>query len=230
MNRVFLIVLIFGLVITIFTTGFFIEKKSIRDRFNFLAFLSTKNVSEEAQSLKTENEILKAQIEKTQIFCSNNGTFSTTAGKNFLSARIFSNYPFNVKNILSINAGIRAGVKKGLAATLGENIFIGQVSEVLENSASVRTVFDPDWQLAVKIGADKINGLFKGGNEPKITLIEKSVKIGDPVFTAVPGVPLDLKIGEISEIRESAGGVFKEAIVKVPYNINQLETVNLLVE
>ena len=218
------------LIVLVFATGFFIEKKSLSDRFNFSAFLSAKNISEEIKSLKTENEILKAQIQKSQIFCLNNGAFLTTAPKNLLSSRIFSNYPFNVKNILSINEGIHAGVKKGLAATLGENIFIGQVSEVFENSASVRTVFDPDWQLAVKIGTDKINGLFKGGNEPKIILIEKPVKIGDPVFTAGPGVPLDLKIGEISEIRESSGGVFKEAIIKVPYNINQLETVNLLKE
>jgi len=231
MKKTIYIILIGLLIVVVFASGFFIEKKSFRNTFNFLASLSGKNFNEELNSLKTENEILKAQIQKYQVFYSEKSSSSiTSTARNLISARVFSNYPFNIKNILTVGAGSSAGVKNAAAATLSDNIFIGQVTEVFENYASVRTVFDPDWQLAVKIGADKINGLFKGGNEPKITLIEKPAKIGDPVFTAGPGVPLDLKIGEISEIRESSGGVFKEAIIKVPYNINQLEEINLLLQ
>ncbi len=227
----FLIVFLSGVV---FMSGFFIEKKfnagKFTEKFNFLASLGGGNF-EEIQSLKNENEILRAQIQKSQIFCleSNNFPVSTDASK-FLSARIFSNYPFNIKNILTINSGFHEGVKNSMTAAQGQDIFLGQVAEVFENYSTVRTIFDPDWQLAVKIGQDKINGLFKGGNEPKITLIEKPIKVGDPVFTAGPGVPLDLKIGEIGEIKEGAGGVFKEAIIKVPYNINQLEEINLLLQ
>jgi len=228
MKKAIFAFLIVFLTVVVFASDFFIEKKFITSKFNFLASLGGGNF-EEVQSLKNENEILRAQIQKYQIFCSENNNSSSSAAffKN-LSARIFSNYPFNIKNTLTINAGFREGVKNSMAVVQGQNIFLGQVSEVFENYSTVRTIFAPDWQLAVKIGKDKINGLFKGGNEPKITLIEKPVKVGDPVFTAGLGIPLDLKIGEIGEIREGAGGVFKEAIVRMPYNINQLETVNLL--
>ncbi len=228
MKKAIFAFLIVFLAVAVFASGFFIEKKFSSGKFNFLASLGGNNF-EETQSLKNENEILRAQIQKSQIFCSeNNNSFASAVVLKNLSARIFSSYPFNIKNVLTINAGSREGVKNSMTAVQGQNIFLGQVTEVFENYSTVRTVFDPDWQLAVKIGNDKINGLFKGGNAPKITLIEKPVKIGDPVFTAGPGAPLDLKIGEIAEIREGAGGVFKEAIIKIPYNINQLETVNLL--
>lgn len=233
MKKAIFAFLIVFLAVLVFASGFFIEKKFIpgkfTGRFNFLASLGGSNF-EEIQSLKNENEILRAQIQKSQIFCSENNSPSVSvAVSKILSSRIFSNYPFNIKNVLTINAGSREGVKNSMTAAQGQDIFLGQVTEVFENYSTVRTIFDPDWQLAVKIGNDKINGLFKGGNEPKITLIEKPVKVGDPVFTSGPGVPLDLKIGEIGEIREGTGGVFKEAIIKVPYNINQLETVNLLI-
>ncbi len=176
--------------------------------------------------MKLENENLKAQLEKNQIF--NFQATSLDSDKKYLAADIFSTYPFNIKDVLVINKGSNDGVKKGMGVVVSSNIFIGEVLDVSLNSASVRTVFDPNWQLPVKIGENKTNGLFNGGNDPRITLIEKSVKEGDGVFLSSKDFPLNLKIGDISQIRQESGGVFKDAVVQVPYNISELDRVYLI--
>lgn len=229
MKKIVLIILSGIFIILIFFTDIFIQKNGLMRGVNFVADYFKADLYKENVSLKIENENLRVQLQKDQIFYFENSSLKNSDGK-YLPANIFSTYPFNVKNILTVNKGIKDGVKKGAAVVIGTDIFMGQVSDILENFSSIRTVFDPDWQIPVKIGENKINGLFKGGNDPKITLIEKAVKVGDGVFSASKDFPLHLKIGEISQINEGTGGVFKEATVQVPYNIGELENVYILMQ
>ena len=148
----------------------------------------------------------------------------------YLSAKIFSTYPFNTKSILIINAGSGQGIKESIPVTTGENILTGQIMEVYENYSRVRTVFDPLWQIPVRIGEKEIDGLLQGGPSPRVALIEKDklIQVGDLVYSASENFPYGLKIGEVEEIKESAsGGAFKEAILKMPFNINELREVNV---
>ena len=110
-----------------------------------------------------------------------------------------------------------------------DNLLLGKISDVSADSATVKTIFDPNWQLPVKIGDDKINGLFAGGNEPKVTLIEKPVKVGDAIFIDSKDLPQFIKLGEIKEIRQENGGILKEAaIIKTPYDLNSLGEVYII--
>jgi len=202
--------LIFLLVITYFTI-FFIKKERSFD---------------ENLRLKQENENLKAQIQKLEI-----GNWKLEIPRdNYLTAKVFSTYPFNIKNQITINIGEKQGVKKMMAVTVGDNLLLGQVVEVFENYSIVQTIFDPHWQLPVRIGKEEINGLFQAGNEPKVVLIEKekAIQIGDVVYSASQEFPYGLKIGEISEIKETTAGVFKEAILKIPFNVNELREVRVI--
>lgn len=231
MKRLFFIGITLLLILFVFFTDFFIPKDFIKLPFRFLSGGLTSGLLKENQALKLEKEILKAQIQQMQQYFSPGGSLKLALPvqkNNLLSVRVFSTYPFNVKNVLSLATGAKGGLKKDMAGTIGGEILVGQISEIFENSANLKTIFDSGWQLPVKIGADKINGLFQGGNEPRVTLVEKPVKVGDAVFSAGAGVPLDLKIGEISEIKEEKGGIFKEALVRAPYNINDLDAVDIM--
>ncbi len=226
MKRGIFIGLIIVLVFVVFFTGFFIRK-------DFAQKLIFGDLYKENLLLKEQNEDLKAQINRLQIadyvpsgHLPQGDKLQTDI---YLSAKIFSTYPFNFKNQLIVDAGEQQGVKKSAAATVGENILLGQIVEVFKNTGVVRTIFDPNWQLSVRIGKDEINGLFQGGNEPKITLIEKPVNVGDAVYSAGSEFPYALEIGEISEIKESAGGIFKEAAIRMPYNVNDLREANIII-
>ena len=223
MRRAILIILTAILIAATFFSSLFIKKNYLSAAVYFVTDYFKTDLRRENVSLKFENENLRAQLQKIQAF-----KLQSDSPKNYLESRVFSTYPFNVRDVLVIDKGSADGVKKGQAVVLKDNIFLGQVAGVSENSASIRTVFDPNWQLSVKIGENKINGLFDGGNDLKITLIEKPVRPGDAVFLASKDLPLDLKIGDIQSIKEDQGGIFKEAAVSVPYNVSELESVYLI--
>ncbi len=210
MRRYFLIAIIIAIVATTYLANFFIKKERSFD---------------ENLYLKQENENLKAQIQLLKV----NGQKSKV-NNNFITAKVFSTYPFNVKNTITINAGEKQGIKKSMVATVGENILLGQVTDVFENFSVIQTIFDPAWQLPVRIGKEEIDGLFKAGNEPKVILIEKEkqIQIDDIVYSASQGFPYGLKIGEVAEIKETAAGVFKEAVLKMPFNVGELREVKIL--
>lgn len=211
MKRYILAVLIVILIIVVFFTGFFIKKERFFD---------------ENIQLKKENENLKAELQGLKI----ENFEAKILQDGFLTVKVFSTYPFNIKSQITVNAGEAQGVKKFMPALFGKNILLGQVVESSKNYSSVQTIFDPSWQLPVRIGEKEINGLLQGGNEPKITFIEKDkpISVGDAVYSAKQGFPLGLKVGEISEIKESAPGVFKEAVLITPFNISALREVEIL--
>ena len=211
MKRYILILGIVILVIITYFTAFFIKKNRSFD---------------ENSRLKQENQDLIAQIQRLQVA----GGELQNKNNNFISAKVFSTYPFNIKNKITIDAGEKQGVKKNMVVVLGENILVGQILEVFENYSVVQTIFDPNWQLPARIGQEEINGLFQGGGEPKVTLIEKNkpFQVNDAVYSASQEFPYGLKIGEVVEIKESSAGVFKEAILKMLFNVNELREVNII--
>jgi len=210
MRRYFLIAIIIAIVAATYLADFFIKKERSFD---------------EVLRLKQENENLRAQIQLLK-FNGQNSILNT----NFITAKVFSTYPFNIKNKITINAGEKQGIKKSMVATVGENILFGQVTDVFENFSVIQTIFDPAWQLPVRIGKEEINGLFKAGNEPKVILIEKEKQIqtDDIVYSASQEFPYGLKIGEVAEIKETAAGVFKEAVLKMPFNVGELREIKIL--
>ncbi len=196
--------------------------------FTLFFFKKERSFSENLR-LKEENQDLRAQIQRIfdcKLPDGKCGIISST-GK-YLSVKVFSTYPFNIKNQLTLNAGEKQGVKPQATATLGDNVLVGQVSEVFENISVVKTIFDPNWQLPVRIGKDEINGMLQGGAEPKVILIEKPIQVGDIVYSASAEYPYGLKVGEITEIKESAAGVFREAAIKIPFVVGELREVKII--
>ena len=219
MQRYIFIILSIFLLFIIFFTGFFIKK-------NFSTSFFSGDLYKENFSLRQENQNLKAQIQRGQII----NCKIQAHGDKYLSVKIFSTYPFNTKNILIINAGSEQEIKESAPVTAGENILIGQITEVYGNYSRVRTVFDPLWQIPVRIGEKEIDGLLQGGPSPKVALIEKDklIQVGDFVYSVSENFPYGLKIGEVGEIKESvSGGAFKETVLRMPFNINELREVNV---
>ncbi len=149
-----------------------------------------------------------------------------------ISASVFSSYPLNYKNLLSINAGLADGVTVGMPVTLEGNILIGQIIEVSESQSLVRTVFDKDWSLPVRIGAAERDALLVGGQNPKLTLIDKNAEIhpGDVVVSAKKDLPYGLKVGEIATVAESVSSSFKEASLIFSYDTKDLRKVLILIK
>lgn len=228
MKKIILTIFSVIIVVLVFFSPFFINKSFAYKRFASLKNYFGGDLRKENLSLKIQNENLKAQLSQIKGLSGLIFEGSGLSAGQFIEARIFSTYPFNVKDMVVIDKGTADGVFEGMPVVLGDDVLFGRVTEVLENSANVRTVFDSNWEFPVKISDEKVNGLFKGGNRPKISLIEKPIKQGDAVFTASKDFLRPLKIGDINEVETDGGGIFEDATIKTVYNINEIEYVRIL--
>ncbi len=152
-------------------------------------------------------------------------------GRKVLVAKIYSTYPFNSHNFLTIAVGSADGVQTGMAVTADGTYLLGQITEVFEHYSYVRTIFDKNWQISVRIGKGQHDALLTGGQQPMLTMIDKSSVVvdGDQVVTASREFLYGMKLGQIAGLREQAGVSFQMGELAVPYSQNGLKEVAVII-
>ena len=182
--------------------------------------------SSELEQLADENARLKAEL----LFLMNEPELKPLPNRPELIARVHSTYPTNNRGLLVLNAGASHGVKPGMAVTVDGFTFLGVIEEVQESSSVVRTVFDTDWKLPVRVGPDAVDALLIGGRNPRLSLIVKSGNVtdGNNIVTASKEIPYGLKVGEVQGVTGNVGSAFQEGGILLPYESNISEVVILL--
>jgi cell shape-determining protein MreC len=160
--------------------------------------------------------------------------------KRLLSSPLPKNWQFmTVKVIgsegeeLTISSGIRDGVSEGMIAVFGET-YLGKVEKVSEKIAIVRLASFFEEKAVVNITSkDKEifgKGLLVGKGEGKMKveqiLSSEKAEKGNLIFTSVEGG--ELFVGEVEEIFQNQGEVFKNVSVKRFYNPEELNTIFLV--
>lgn len=189
-------------------------------RVFFKQFSLRGSLIENITSLQNENQSLQAQI----LALKEGASLLEEDDTDYIRVRAYSNYPFNNKNQILIAAGSNHGVKSASPALAQPGIFLGEITEVKGKNAKVRTIFDFNWELPVKIGSEKIDGLLIGGHDPSVTLVSKSknIQIGDPITLASPDFPIGLTIGLVNEVIEDKEDLFQEVKIRFPYSIAEV--------
>jgi cell shape-determining protein MreC len=167
-------------------------------------------------SLERENRTLKDQIANWE---NNNSEL----------IRVYSTSPFNTSGKIAIAAGANLGIKSGDTVVYGGNVFVGTVTEVLDFSSIVTTIFNPSWEAEVRIGEDETDALIKGGNSILITLIpiDAQVDSGEKIVTASYKLPYGLEIGSVESLRDTDEMVFREATVRPSFELKTLRNVTI---
>lgn len=147
---------------------------------------------------------------------------------NGLRVPVYSQYPLNLKNQLSIAAGSSDGVVTGDVA-MANGYLVGIVEKVFERSALVQTIFDKRFQAPVRIGTAGVDALLRGANDPLLTLIpaDAAVSEGDEVYAAAKGTPYGAPIGSLRNLHDAGDRVFRQAVLYVPYDIAGLEELTI---
>lgn len=181
----------------------------------------------EFNALRQENAALKARIGGLEAL----PTLVQKEREAYVSAKIFSSYPFNNRNEIVINAGGDAGILVGMPVTLGGTILVGTVVRVSDGSSVVQTVFDPNWSLAVRIGRNETDGLMRGGQTPRVTMIdkEKEVREGEDIFSASELYPYGLRVGGLGKPVDSTLSTLEEAPVKFDYDLSNVRELQIIV-
>lgn len=181
-------------------------------------FFSYLNTNSEVDKLNLENDSLKSQLYNVESLSNKQ---EKSGEWEYSQVKVFSTYPFNDQNVISINSGTLNGVKKNAAVAAAPEVLLGQIISAGDKTSLIRTIFDKDFTAAVKIGDSKTNALLKGGSIPSLEMIDKNsaIKNGDIVYNADQNFPYGFKVGEAQIIdTDSTSGPFKKAFLKVNYN------------
>jgi len=143
--------------------------------------------------------------------------------------KVYSSYPFNSRGEIAIAAGENMGIEEGNTVVYAGNILVGRVRSVFDTTSVVTTVFDPSWEMAVRIGSGEVDALMQGGNELKLSLIPQNdfIESGDNVISADRSLPYGLEVGIVGTVENAEGDVFHEATLESPLNLKELRDVSI---
>ena len=201
------------------SNSLFDQKLSVSASINSVlsSFLgsSEKDLRERIDVLEKENKYLKGELGGNPPDLNN--------------IKVYSSYPLNGRGEIIIAAGSKDGVSNGDAVVYRENILVGRVRSVFDKSSIVTTIFDPSWEIPVRIGTPEIDALMQGGNELKLTLIpsEDYVQEGDAVVSAGDIVPYGLEVGFVKTVNRVPGESFQSAVLEPGFKIKNLRDVSV---
>ncbi len=178
-----------------------------------------------AAQLMAENEALSAKLSTLTAIADElpNRTPDTVV------AMVYSDYPFNFKNEMTVNAGSADSVAMGDAAIFDGNL-VGFVSEVSAHRSVIQTIFDPDFKLQVRIGAKGNDALLVGGSYPMAKSIAKTATIvpGDVVYSAASNAPYAVPVGIVASAALAPDNLFEQASLSFPYSSGEIQAVEIV--
>ena len=158
----------------------------------------------------------------------------------FESAKIVSRSTSNWERTFTISKGESSGIELGDCVINESGALVGQISELGENWATVRTVIDVDVSIGAHAGISSTTGMIMGEfslmqqGYSKLTYLTdtSNVAAGDTVLTSGKGgyIPQGLIIGTITELRSEAGGQMIFGVVEPVCDLDSISQVFIILE
>lgn len=208
----------------------------------------------EYEQLKAENESLRIQLAEAQEEARSgrdaldeNERFRNLLGfaeKHsdfvFESARIVSWSASNWGSSFTINKGEKNGLEVGDCVVNEYGALVGQISELGESSATVRTLIDVDTSIGALVGADGSAAMLMGDytlmrqGQVKVTWLTEGAQLflEDDVLTSGSGglIPQGIVIGSVASIQSEAGGQTEYGIIEPAVDLDTLVQVFIIKE
>jgi len=185
----------------------------------------------QVQTLETENKALKKQLKL-------NGTLTDYAQ---ISAAVLLRAPSDWRNILVINRGSTAGIKKDMPVMSGSGL-IGRIIEVNKTNSKVELLSTSN-NAANRFAANVITksgstatGVITGYDAKSGQLIlgqlntEKTIKKGDQVATSGLGgaTPKGLLIGTVAAVKKDDFGLANNVYIKPAGDLDDVSVVTVI--
>jgi len=136
-------------------------------------------------------------------------------------------------NSLIVDLSIKDGVNVNQAA-IDMNGLIGKTINIGENGSKIQLINDKNFAVSIKVGKDKVLGIFKPihGNKGILEGIIKSsmLNVGDIVYTS--GIteiyPPDIPVAKIISLSEDEDKPFKVVVVEILADLKNLNYVFII--
>lgn len=154
------------------------------------------------------------------------------------SAMITSWDASNWTSSFTISKGSDNGIEKGDCVITESGMMVGQVSELGNNWATVRTIIDVNMDAGVLVGDSSIAAMLVGDyalmqdNQCKLSYFTEDATLfeGDSVVTSGRGgaFPSGIVVGTVTELRSEAGGQSYYAVVDPAVDLSLLSQVFII--
>lgn len=158
----------------------------------------------------------------------------------FESAKIVAFGASNWSSTMSLSKGSTSGIELGDPVVTEYGALVGQIAELGDNWATVRTVIDVDSSIGALVGDSYNAGMVVGEftlmrqGFAKMTYLTESAAIltGDDILSSGKGgvIPPGLLLGTVTEVRTEAGGQTVYGIVKPVTDLGSLSQVFIIKE
>ena len=154
------------------------------------------------------------------------------------SARIVAWDASNYNSVFTISKGERDGIELGNCVVTEYGALVGQIIELGDEWATVRSVIDVDMDVGALVGTDSFAGLITGEFSlmkqglTRVAYLTSGAEIfpKDEVLTSGKGgsFPAGLLIGEIQAVMTEAGGQTTYGIVTPACDVSRLSQVFII--
>lgn len=125
----------------------------------------------ERDRLDAENSDLKAKLAQSTVLEQLQAAQAAHPDRAYVTAEVVSRDPTGQQKFIVIDKGSADGLRVGMAV-VDPNYFIGQVSEVSENSAKVMLIIDSSMKVGARLedtqAEGTVIGTWQGGQQPMI--------------------------------------------------------------
>lgn len=190
----------------------------LRDLFSFhrlgkeneeLRIANEKLFSENAllQEIKLENTLLRKQL-----------NVSLDKDYTFVVAHVIGMGTHENNQRISIDKGTKDEAAIGDAVVTAGNVLIGKIDAVYANRSDVVLINNPQSQIPVILQTSRTQGIVRGEYGTGVVLdfvpIEEKMEKGEKLITlALDNIPAGLLVGEVGEIGNQSGDLFKKGMI-----------------
>lgn len=136
-----------------------------------------------------------------------------------LSSEVISRDTRETSFSLTLNRGSTDGVRTGLPVIVGDGQLVGRIATVNLTSSTVQLLSHPESTVAARIAGTSVQGVIRGdhglGLVFDMALSGERLEPGSRLITSGlgDGLPKDLYIGEVGQVRPSADRLFQQSTV-----------------
>ncbi|MGN0658924.1 MAG: rod shape-determining protein MreC [Emergencia sp.] len=211
---------------------------------NVRGIFSYKEIQEENEALKKENEELKQQL--TAMTLSANElkelkelsrvlNYKGISGEDdIVSADVISMDGTNWMNIFTINAGSESGISEGDVVICGDGL-VGRIQSAGKGWSKVTSIIDESSKITFKVAGNlQLIGVIEGSSDGVLSgfMLDDKAKVeeGDRLITSGMGIfPAGIEIGKITKVKYDSDAQLQRVSVKSSVDFMSLQKVSVMI-
>lgn len=195
------------------------------------------------RNLKTENETLKAELEKLkeqnrqliQMALENNRLRSlldfkeANAQFSYIGASVTGRDPGNWYDVYTINKGSKDGISVNDAVIVSHGYLVGKIIEVGVNYSKLMAIIDERSSVSIIVNRTRDMGIVSGNSDSDVIAImelEADIVKGDDIITSeYSTLPKGLYIGKVKSVEKQERKLQKMVVIEPSVDFKRLEEV-----